>query len=120
MPFPTNKVLENVLDYSALKQKVIAQNIANSETIGYKRRDVEFKDLFNKGINEPLQLKGATNKSKLKIVIDESSENISGFNNVDVNREMAELAENTIMFKFSAKKINAYFKSLQSVIKGGR
>ncbi len=120
MPFPTNRVLENVLDYTALKQKVIGQNIANSETIGYKRRDVEFKDLFNKGINEPLPLKGANDKSKLRIVIDESNDNISGFNNVDVNREMAELAENTIMFKFAAKKINAYFRSLQSVIKGGR
>ncbi len=122
MPFPTNKVLENVLNYTALKQKIIAQNIANSETIGYQRREVKFQDVFNNELNKSLQTENNIYKTKpeMKIVIDKSNNNISGFNNVDVNKEMADLAENTILFKFAAKKMNAYFKSLQNVIKGGK
>ena len=118
MSIPSNKVLERLLDYTALKQKVIGQNIANTETIGYKRRDVEFNDMLNSNIAE--QMKGSSNKSEFKIKIDESKENISGFNNVDVNREMADMAENTILFKFGAKKISGYYRTLQNVIKGGR
>ncbi len=118
MAIPSNKVLERLLDYSALKQKVIGQNIANSETIGYKRRDVEFKKLLNEGIQS---ISGSKNNhSEFKIVEDESLENLSGINNVDVNKEMADLAQNQIMFKFAAKKLNGYYRNLQNVIRGGK
>lgn len=118
MAIPPNKVLERLLDYSALKQKVIGQNIANSETIGYKRRDVEFKKLLTEGmqnLNKP-----KNNHSEFKIVEDQNIENLSGINNVDVNKEMSDLAQNQIMFKFAAKKLNAYYMNLQNVIKGGK
>jgi len=125
MSIPPYKALERLLDYTSMKQKVIGQNIANTETIGYKRRDVEFKDIFDSNIE--LQLKGKTNNSygsqgnsEFKITIDKSKENISGFNNVDINREMADMAENTILFKFGAKKITGYYRTLQSVIRGGK
>ena len=118
MPIPQNKVLESLLDYSALKQKVIGQNIANSETNGYKRRDVEFKKLLVQSMEKTPT--SNTSKSEFEIIVDESQENASGVNNVDVNREMAELAQNTIMFKFAAKKLNGYYQSLQNVIRGGK
>lgn len=116
MAIPPNKVLERLIDYSALKHKVISQNISNSETIGYKRKEVEFKQLLNEG----MQSISGTKKSEFKIVEDENLENLSGTNNVDVNKEMADLAENQIMFKFAAKKLNAYYRNLQNVIKGGK
>jgi flagellar basal-body rod protein FlgB len=42
MPIPSNKSIEKLLNFSALQQKVIAQNIANAETKNYKRKEVEF------------------------------------------------------------------------------
>ncbi|MFZ1290304.1 MAG: flagellar basal body rod protein FlgB [Melioribacteraceae bacterium] len=117
MPIPENKILENLLNFSALKQKVISQNLANSETFGYKRRDVAFKEILQSGMktlsNEHL------NNEDFEITLDESTENLSGINNVDVNKEMAEMAQNSIMFKFGAKKINSYYQTLQKVIRGG-
>lgn len=118
MSIPPYKALEKLLDYTSLKQKVIGQNIANTETIGYKRRDVEFKDILNSNIAE--QMNGSSNKSEFKITIDKSKENVSGFNNVDINKEMADLAENTILFRFGAKKITGYYRTLQNVIRGGK
>ena len=44
---------------------------------------------------------------------------LSGINNVDIDKEMADLAENSIMYKFAAKKLQTYFRTLQEVIKGG-
>ena len=118
MSIPSNKVLERLLDYSALKHKVIGQNIANSETKGYKRRDVEFKEMLENNIQN---LKTSeSNISPLNVKIDEDSPIISEGNNVDINKEMADMAQNSIMFKFASKKLSSYYQSIQSVIKGGK
>lgn len=116
MSVPTNKALESLLDYTALKHKIIGQNIANADTKNYQRRDVEFKELLANDIKSLSK----SNKSELKVNIDEESPIITNGNNVDVNREMADLAQNSIMFKFASKKLNGYYQAIQSVIKGGR
>ncbi len=46
-------------------------------------------------------------------------ENVSGVNNVDIDKEMSELAANALLFRFSSKKIGDYYRGLQNVIKGG-
>ena len=126
----TPKLLEKILDYSVLKQKVISKNIANAGALNYKRENVRFEDVLSENIDFNLRVTNTQHikKSKLEILpqseINEltysDSENISGFNNVDIDREMAEMAQNTILFKFAAMQLNGYFKSLQDVIKGGR
>ncbi|MCB0730132.1 MAG: flagellar basal body rod protein FlgB [Ignavibacteriae bacterium] len=117
MPIPTNKTLENLLDYTSIKQKVIGQNIANANTKNYIRRDVEFKEVLDN------RIKNLANKdqkdARFEVKVDEETPVIANGNNVDVNREMADMAKNSIMFKFASKKLNGYFQSLQSVIKGG-
>ena len=117
MPIPSNKTLERLLDYSAIKQKVIGQNIANAETQNYKRREVEFKDLLDKGMMNIS--KNSNSGSEFNVIVDEDSAVISDGNNVDVNKEMSDMAQNSIMFKFAAKKLNSYYQSLQGVIRGG-
>ncbi len=123
------RILEKVLDYSSLKQKVIGENIANATTVGYKRKDVDFVNVFDEA-NNKLKVdnqrhiksgdKALTANSEIVVVEDKSNENVSGFNNVDIDKEMAELAENNIMFRFAARRMNQYFRDLQAVIKGGR
>ena len=116
MPIPTNKTLEQLLDYSALKHKVIGQNIANADTKNYKRKEIEFKELLDNGMKN---LSGPnSSRSEFEVKTDEESAVISQGNNVDISREMADMAKNSIMFKFAAKKLNGYFETLQGVIKG--
>ena len=117
MPIPENKTLENLLNFASLKHKVISQNIANAETLGYKRRDVEFKEILMQNMNSEKNSNIANAEYEVKI--DESTEKVSGVNNVDVNKEMADLAQNNIMFKFGAKKLSTYYQTLQHIIKGG-
>lgn len=122
------KLLEKLLDYSSLKQKVISKNIANVTTINYKREEVKFDKLFSDEVSRNLKTSDSrhipnqnsnTNISEFNVAKDESTENISGFNNVDINKEMADLAENSIMFKFGSRKINGYFQNIRNVINGG-
>lgn len=125
----TVKLLQNLLDYSAAKSMVISKNIANIGTENYKREDVVFKNMLDENVNSLLKTSnekhlGAfqTNESsdsKFEYVYDESKEMDSGINNVNIEKEMTELAENMMRFKFASKKIGDHFRSIQNVIKGG-
>jgi flagellar basal-body rod protein FlgB len=118
------KLLEDFIDYTSLQNKVVSKNIANIGTVNYKREDVVFKDLL---ADNMASLKTTNSKhigqnnfeSENKIVPDNSREMASGINNVNIDEEMAELAKNSIQFKFVSQKIGRYFRTLQSVIKGG-
>lgn len=123
------KLLSNLLDYCTEKNRVIAKNISNLATEGYQRQDVIFKDVLNESSNS--LLKASNNKhilsmqdqtsgsGKFEYVNDESTEMVSGINNVNIEREMSELAENTLRFKFASKKVSSYYRTMQNVIKGG-
>ena len=129
MPKSNVELLKNLLDYTSVKQQVISKNIANAGTIGYKRKDVEFKDFLEE--NTTSEVRKTSSKhismnviersadSKFKIIDDKEAVSSSGVNNVDVDKEMAEMAENSIMFKFAARKLNGYYRTMQKVIKGG-
>lgn len=123
------KLLQNLLDYCTVKNKVISKNIANVGTQGYKREDVEFKNLLDENSNSILRTDNskhlsaintpAQSKSEFGIVLDDSKEMTTGINNVDIEQEMSELAENTLRFRFASKKVGDYYKNIQNVIRGG-
>jgi len=125
----TVKLLENLLNYCVVKNKVIANNIANVQTENYKREDVSFKSLLKENSDAILKTTNSKhlpaikstqdNNPDFEIIYDESSENVSGINNVNIEKEMSELAENTLRFKFASKKVGDYYKTLQNVIRGG-
>lgn len=128
MPQPITKTLERMLDYSALKQKVINKNIANIGTEGYKREDVQFRDILAENMSADLKttrsqhfdINGMQGNSELEVVNDPDGQLYSGVNNVNIDTEMAEMAENSLKFKFASKKMADYYKNLQNVIRGSR
>ncbi len=113
MPTTNVKLLENFISYCSVKNKAISKNIANVGTEDYKREDVTFKNVFD-DVNGNMY-----SKNNLEIDVDKSGELTSGINNVDIDKEMSDLAENTIRFKFASRQLTDYFKNMQSIIKGG-
>jgi flagellar basal-body rod protein FlgB len=119
------KSLEKFIDYCSTKNKVISKNIANIGTENYKRQDVDFKSVLSENMGQikatnPKHLKlPENNKTEFEISKDNSSDNVSGVNNVDIDQEMSELAANSIQFRFASRKIGDYYRNLQNVIKGG-
>jgi flagellar basal-body rod protein FlgB len=59
-------------------------------------------------------------QSDFEVKVDNDSPVVSDGNNVDVSREMADMAKNSIIFKFASKKMNGYYQGLQNVIRGGK
>ena len=118
------KVLENFIDYASLRNKVISKNIANIGTEGYQREDVDFKAMFAENLaalktTDPKHIPASQVNSELEVTEKRGGDMASGINNVNIDEEMAELAKNSIQFKFASQKLGNYFKMLQSVIKGG-
>lgn len=123
------KNLENFASYLITKNRVISKNIANVGTENYKREDVVFKDLLNQNTNEIIGStdskhigfggSGSSDGPLFEIIKDPDETSISGINNVDIDKEMSELAETTLLYRFATRKIGDYFKSIQGVIKGG-
>lgn len=125
----TVKLLEDLLNYCTEKNKVIAKNLSNIGTEKYQREDIVFKDILNQNVNSLLKTDNEKHIGSLNInssdtdkyehVYDDSNENDSGVNNVNIEKEMSDLAENALRFKFASKKIGDYYKNIQDVIKGG-
>lgn len=119
------KLLEKFIDYCSERNKVISQNIANVGTENYKKQDVVFKDILNENLSAPVKLtnskhlNGFSPVSAPEFIENGSQDMVSGINNVDIEQEMTDLAQNSINFKFAARKISDHFKGLQNVIKGG-
>lgn len=120
-------LLEHFISYCSAKNKIISKNIANIGTEGYKREDISFKNYFQQNINpmirttnpKHLSINTSPNDLEFELSEDNSTDNVSGVNNVDIDQEMSELAVNSIQFRFASRKISDYYKGIQNVIKGG-
>lgn len=123
----TIKTLEDTLNYATAKNRAISNNISNIDTPNYKSKDVVFKDVLNdahsleaKRTNEKHLPFSQTNNSSYQTVTKGTTTYNHNGNNVDVDKEMAELAKNQIYYQALVDRINGKFSSLQTVIRGGR
>jgi len=123
------KHLENLVNFCAQKQKVLSKNIANVGTENYQREDLEFRSVLTDSIEQPMRItrekhfevdrNGNNMQGGFAVIKDNGEDMFSGKNNVDIDREMSEMAENSIRFRFASRKLGDYYKGLQNVIKGG-
>ena len=125
-------VLEKALDAAWMKNEVIANNIANVNTPGFKKSYVRFEDQMASAASE-FQL-GSTQKDAKFLPIGNDTRSVESAeimqesftsvrkdgNNVDVDVEMAELAKNTIKFNAIISQISRQFSSLRNAINEGR
>lgn len=106
-------------------QKRITNNIANADTPGYKAKQRSFSQSLasemsltaNKTHIEHVDFKGGAASTKLNEL--QGQYNHNG-NSVDIDKEMANLAENQIQYNALIERLNGRFSSLQSVIRGGK
>lgn len=125
----TITTLEKALDYSSLNQKVIAQNIANVDTPNYKSKSVSFKAALQSAIDDQTFKAKRTDPRHFDFSFSPSSQSVitttqntsynNNGNNVDLDKEMTDLATNQIYYNAVADRLSSKFKSLETVIKGG-
>jgi len=122
----TFQTIENGISYASQKQQTIAQNIANVDTPNYKSKTVsrtsEFRDLLHNELEayqtDSKHIPFSGSSQRVITQQGNTSYQVNG-NNVDMDKEMADMAENQIYYEALVDRLNGKFNSLQTVIRGG-
>lgn len=101
-------LIKSGLNAADLRGKTIANNIANVNTPGYKRKYVSFEETLN-NINS---------ESKIEVKEDTSTSVRTDGNNVDLENEKVNQAANTLMYNSLVSVTNVKLAMAKSVIAG--
>jgi flagellar basal-body rod protein FlgB len=119
---------KKALDAGTLRQRVIASNIANAATPGYQAKEVVFeelltdaKDRLHMSQTQPGHLAAAAKAPVASPTVRPrgGETEASGVNDVSVEREMTELAENTIHFQALSLLLANRYKGIRDAIRPG-
>jgi flagellar basal-body rod protein FlgB len=112
----TNRVelLEHFLDLTSQRQGLIASNISNIDTPGFRTRDLNFKQEISKLIDAP-----ATTPNPMPMEVRGLMERPDG-NNVNLDREGLMLAQTQLQFKMGVDLIKNEFHRLSEAIEEGK
>lgn len=125
--FDYTNILDKAADASWMRENVITNNIANIDTPGYKRQDVDFESVLQKAL-------GKTRYSSLDKKVRELNQDLGKLtttsytdaanysyrldrNNVDENTENAELASESLRYQLLTTAITNNFSRMQTVLK---
>jgi flagellar basal-body rod protein FlgB len=100
--------LEKYMDLIATRQKLVAANIANADTPGYRTRDIDFQFEF-----ESLQ----TGEKPTIVEVPSLAVKNDG-NDVSIDREARLLAENDLRFRLATAFLKGSFAQIKSAIDG--
>lgn len=114
-------LLEKMLDVSAIKHKVIANNIANINTPGYKKMEISFSDQLDKAIKDTAMNKFDTIQPKIIIAENDKNETIrNDGNNVDMDKEISALMKNTSAYNIYSQLLAKKMELVKSAIENSR
>ena len=88
-------MLSQLLDASVLRHQVLAQNVANVNTPGYRRLDVSFADALRRQLGGQT-IPGQTVRPAEVIASAGGPERADG-NNVDIDVEVGRLSKNALL-----------------------
>lgn len=115
------------LDAAWLRNEVLANNIANVDTPNFKRSDVRFSKILDDTISmkttryKHINPASSYSANYLMEVYEDSNTNVRmDGNNVDIEREMTELAKNAIWYNYLTQMVTKEIKLLDLAINGGR
>lgn len=117
------------LDAYSLRQRSIADNIANVETPEFNKTKVKFEELFMEALKEkdsplvktnPEHLPEGKRVLNVRAEVEEVKDDqySNGVNSVNLEEEMANLAINQIKFEAMSKLAKKQFTLLKSAIAG--
>jgi flagellar basal-body rod protein FlgB len=117
----TYQALDAALGASSMRQQVISNNLANVNTPGYKRKEVEFDDALRSAIASADEGdKTAFDGLSPTVTEDKTASMRADGNSVNVDNEMAHLAENNVRYNALVQLVSRKLQVLEYVISDGR
>jgi len=108
---PTMQAIQTSLDGLAARQRIIAQNLANSETPGYLAQNVNFEDSLRSAMasGDPSQAAISTSTST-----DATTPN---GNNVNVDTQTVSLIDTGLRYQLATQSMNNEFNILRDSLR---
>ncbi len=119
---------EQALLFRERRAEVLANNLANAETPGFKARDLDFRAVLaaQKGAEGPRQVRthhrhlssAGSNLSEAALLYRTPDQPSIDGNTVDSHQEMARFSKNAIDFQASFHFLNSRITGLKNAIRG--
>jgi len=119
------------LSLRALRQQVLASNIANADTPGFKARDIDFTKSLQDAVSGRVSANELTRTVNTHLASPQSAAPGAGpllyrqvlqpsldGNSVDMDVERAQFAENAVRYEANLMFLNSQLKSLLAAIQG--
>ena len=107
---PTTSNLQRYMDLLSTRQKLVASNVANIDTPGYKTKDIDFQfEFLSLAQGQAPNVVEAAN-----LVVKNDG------NNVSLDREARLLSENALRFSVASNLMRTQMKLVESAIKEGQ
>jgi flagellar basal-body rod protein FlgB len=122
---------ENTLKLRTYRQEVLGNNLANSDTPGFKARDIQFGDVLK------AQLEGRATSKSIRMAtthtahipgkVSQEDPNLlyriqnqpsMDGNTVDADLELSEFTKNSVLTEFAINRVGSTIKSRMSAITG--
>ncbi len=118
---------ETALKVRATRAELLASNLANADTPGYKARDIDFKAMLGKEMQPAVRLatthsrhinddNGIAATAQIGYRIPQQA-SLDG-NTVEVEREQSEFSENAMRYQASLRFLDSRIKGLKRALKG--
>ena len=112
----------NIIDFleagiraESLRQKAIANNVANLQTPGYRRIDVKFKELLTKALDSSGDVD--FNQIEAQIYQPKQTPVKSNGNDVNLETEVGEMVKNTLRHKTYIRLLQKKYSQMEFAMK---
>ncbi len=118
----TTIVLAKCLDACSLRQRVIANNVANVETPGFIRSEVAFESRLKEALEAGSEESAASRIEDInpEIIQDSLSPARPNGNNVSIEKEMADMTKNSIQYEALVQLMNLKAAMIRIAMNEGR
>jgi len=126
----TFRALEQAISITQQRHTLIAGNISNLDTPGFRAKDIDFKKAMTRALESGPELNlvktdsghiDAWKNNAHGIETFEEEDEYNGINRVDIDNEMRKLTENKLMYRTAVEVLLRKIAILKEVIKeGGR
>ena len=112
---PDNSLLLRLMSAATLRARVLAANLTNQNTPGFKRQDVRFEEQLTK---ELARQNPDLDSIQAKVVVDETAPARADGNTVNMESEVSSMHENRLMYELYASILAGQTRILEASIRG--
>lgn len=109
------ELLGKLMDATTLRHRVLANNLANANTPGYLRKDVDFASTLSSALESGPQ---ALRQAQFSATVDASATVNSTGNSVSLQKELGEMMQNSLLYDFATEMAGLKMAGLRKAITG--